>query len=123
MTPQSTPETEVVQLCSELIRIDTTNYGRDGSKGERLAAEYIAEKLADAGIESQLYESEPTRATLVAHWEPEGCDTSLPPLLIHGHTDVVPAQASDWQVDPFAGEVRDGCVGGRGAVSPLTLPF
>ncbi len=116
MTPQSTPETEVVQLCSELIRIDTTNYGPDGSKGERLAAEYIAEKLADAGIESQLYESEPTRATLVAHWEPEGCDTSLPPLLVHGHTDVVPAQASDWQVDPFAGEVSDGCVWGRGAV-------
>ena len=116
MTVQSKPDAEVVQLCSELIGIDTSNYGHDGSKGERLAAEYIAEKLAEVGIESQLFEPAPTRTNLVAHWEPEGCDSSLPPLLIHGHTDVVPAQASDWQVDPFAGEVKDGCVWGRGAV-------
>ena len=68
------------------------------------------------GIEAQLYEAAPRRTTVVAHWEPEGCDRSLPPLLIHGHTDVVPAEASDWTVDPFAGEVVDGCVWGRGAV-------
>ncbi len=37
-------------------------------------------------------------------------------LLLHGHLDVVPAAAEDWQVDPFSGEVRDGCVWGRGAV-------
>src|SRR5204862_2776292 len=37
-------------------------------------------------------------------------------LLLHGHLDVVPAEASDWQVDPFAGEVRDGYLWGRGAV-------
>ena len=116
MTVESRPDAEVVDLCSELIRIDTTNYGPDGSKGERGAAEYIAEKLAEVGIESTLYEPAPTRTNLVAHWEPEGCDTSLPPLLVHGHTDVVPAQASDWQVDPFAGEIKDGCVWGRGAV-------
>ncbi len=108
----ATPDGEVVELCSELIRIDTQNFGPSGAVGERVAAEYIAGKLDDVGIASELFESEPTRTTLVARWEPEGCDLSLPPLLIHGHTDVVPAMASDWQVDPFAGEIRDGCVWG-----------
>lgn len=116
MSELSSPDAEVVDLCADLIRIDTTNYGPEGSKGERGAAEYIAEKLAEVGIDSELYEPESRRTSLVAHWEPEGCDTSLPPLLIHGHTDVVPAQAADWQVDPFAGEIKDGCVWGRGAV-------
>ncbi|MFZ1410012.1 MAG: M20/M25/M40 family metallo-hydrolase [Micropruina sp.] len=112
----SDPAREVTSICSDLIRIDTSNYGPQGSKGEREAAEYLATMLDEVGITSTILESEPRRATLVAHWEPEGCDTSLPPLLIHGHTDVVPAEPADWQVDPFAGEVRDGCVWGRGAV-------
>jgi acetylornithine deacetylase/succinyl-diaminopimelate desuccinylase-like protein len=116
MSESTSPDAEVVDLCADLIRIDTSNYGPDGSKGERGAAEYIAEKLAEVGIDSELYEPESSRTSLVAHWAPDGCDQSLPPLLIHGHTDVVPAQASDWQVDPFAGEISDGCVWGRGAV-------
>jgi acetylornithine deacetylase/succinyl-diaminopimelate desuccinylase-like protein len=107
---------EVAALCSELIRFDTSNFGPDGSKGEREATEYVAAKLDEVGIASELFESESRRTSLVAHWEPEGCDRSLPPLLIHGHTDVVPAVAADWQVDPFAGEVIDGYVWGRGAV-------
>ena len=107
---------EVTDLCRDLIRIDTSNYGRGESAGEREAAEYIAASLDEVGISSTLYESEPRRTTLVATWEPEGCDSSLPPLLLHGHTDVVPAVAADWQVDPFAGELRDGYVWGRGAV-------
>jgi acetylornithine deacetylase/succinyl-diaminopimelate desuccinylase-like protein len=45
-----------------------------------------------------------------------GADASRPALLIHGHLDVVPADAADWQVHPFSGEVKDGCVWGRGAV-------
>lgn len=107
---------EVAGLCSELIRFDTSNFGPEGSKGEREATEYVAAKLDEVGISSQLFESEARRTSLVAHWEPEGCDTTKAPLLIHGHTDVVPAVASDWQVDPFAGEVVDGYVWGRGAV-------
>ena len=114
--PNHAPEAEVVQLCHELIRIDTTNDGTGSGPGERQAAEYIAGKLDEVGIASECYESEPGRTTLVAHWEPEGCDTSLPPLLVHGHTDVVPANAADWQVDPFSGVLRDGCIWGRGAV-------
>jgi acetylornithine deacetylase/succinyl-diaminopimelate desuccinylase-like protein len=116
MDTPPTASDEVAGLCSELIRFDTSNFGPAGSKGEREATEYVAAKLAEVGIESELFESEQRRTSLVAHWEPDGCDKSAPPLLIHGHTDVVPAIASEWQVDPFAGEVRDGYVWGRGAV-------
>lgn len=108
------PEAEAVRLCSELIRIDTTNYGNGKSVGERRAAEYVAEQLAEVGIESQIYESEPGRANLVARWE--GADPSAEPLLVHGHLDVVPADSRDWKVDPFSGELADGCIWGRGAV-------
>jgi acetylornithine deacetylase/succinyl-diaminopimelate desuccinylase-like protein len=107
-------DAEVVRLCSELIRIDTTNYGNGKSVGERRAAEYVAEQLAAVGIESQIYESEPGRANVVARWEGE--ESSADPLLVHGHLDVVPADAKDWKIDPFAGELADGCVWGRGAV-------
>lgn len=116
MTTASGPDAEVAQLCSDLIRIDTSNFGPTGSMGERDAAEFVAGKLDEVGIACQLFEPESRRTTLVAHWEPEGCDRALPPLLIHGHTDVVPAMAADWQVDPFSGEIRDGFVWGRGAV-------
>jgi len=110
------PDGEVVELCQELIRIDTTNYGSEPGPGERDAAERVAGWLDEVGIASELYESEPRRTSLVAHWSPEGTDESLPPLLVHGHLDVVPANADDWSVDPFSGEIQDGCVWGRGAV-------
>ncbi len=110
------PDAEVVDLCRDLIRIDTSNYGPDPGPGEREAAEYVAGRLDDVGIASELYESEPGRTSVVAHWEPEGVDRSLSPLLIHGHLDVVPANAEDWSQPPFAGEIVDGCLWGRGAV-------
>ncbi|MFD6417658.1 M20/M25/M40 family metallo-hydrolase [Streptomyces sp. NPDC060194] len=109
-----TGEDEVVDLCRDLIRIDTSNYGDHSGPGERKAAEYIAEKLAEVGVESEIFESHPGRASLVARIEGE--DRSRPGLLIHGHTDVVPANAADWTHDPFSGEIADGCVWGRGAV-------
>ena len=110
------PEAEVVGLCAELIRIDTTNFGNESGPGERVAAERVAALLDEVGITSQLFESAPRRTSLVADWAPEGVDRSLSPLLVHGHLDVVPANAEDWSVPPFAGEVVDGCVWGRGAV-------
>ena len=103
---------ETVDICRELIRIDTSNYGDSSGPGERKAAEYAATLLADAGLDPVLHESEPGRTNLIAHWGPSDGDA----LLVHGHLDVVPAEASDWQVDPFSGEVRDGYVWGRGAV-------
>lgn len=116
MDPLPSAIDEVATLCSDLIRFDTSNFGPDGSRGEREAAEYVAARLDEVGIASTVLESEPRRTTLVAEWAPDGCDTSLPALMIHGHTDVVPAVASDWQVDPFAGEVIDGYLWGRGAI-------
>jgi acetylornithine deacetylase/succinyl-diaminopimelate desuccinylase-like protein len=109
-----TGEDEVVDLCRELIRIDTSNYGDHSGPGERKAAEYVAEKLAEVGLEPQIFESHPGRASTVARIAGE--DPSRPALLIHGHTDVVPANAQDWTHHPFSGEVADGCVWGRGAV-------
>ena len=116
MSVEYKPEAEVVQLCQELIRIDTSNFGSDPGPGERLAAERVAELLDEVGIASELLEPEPGRTSVVARWEPEGVDTSISPLLVHGHLDVVPANADDWSVPPFSGEIVDGCIWGRGAV-------
>jgi acetylornithine deacetylase/succinyl-diaminopimelate desuccinylase-like protein len=102
--------TEVVDLCRDLIRIDTSNPG----KAERPAAEYVAAALEEVGLETTLFESEPGRASVVARMA--GADREHGALLIHGHLDVVPADKADWQVDPFAGEIKDDCLWGRGAV-------
>lgn len=101
---------DVVELCRDLIRIDTSNPG----KQERPAAEYVATVLSDAGYDCTLVESDPGRTTVVTRLE--GADSSRGALLVHGHLDVVPAAAEDWKVHPFSGEVDDGCVWGRGAV-------
>ena len=106
------PTGEVVDLCRELIRIDTSNYGDEEGPGERKAAEYVATLLDEVGIEARLYESDPGRTSVVAHWGGAEGDG----LLLHGHLDVVPAAAEDWEVHPFSGEIRDGYVWGRGAV-------
>ena len=106
---------EVVDLCRDLIRIDTSNYGDDSGPGERKAAEYVAEQLADVGVEPAVYESAPGRASVIARLD--GSDPARSDaLLIHGHLDVVPADAADWTHDPFSAELADGCVWGRGAV-------
>ncbi len=107
------PAAEVVELCQDLIRIDTSNYGTDDGPGARKAAEHVATLLDEAGIESRIIEGRPGRTNVVARWR--GGDGRAP-LLLHGHLDVVPAEASDRQVDPFSGEIRDGHVLGRGAV-------
>jgi acetylornithine deacetylase/succinyl-diaminopimelate desuccinylase-like protein len=110
------PDAEVVELCQDLITIDTSNFGSEPGPGERIAAERVAELLDEVGIVSELLEPQPGRTSVVAHWEPEGVDTSISPLLVHGHLDVVPANADDWSVPPFSGELVDGCIWGRGAV-------
>src|SRR5689334_3546964 len=108
------PAGEVVELCRDLIRIDTSNYGDEDGPGERKAAEHVAALLDEVGVEAEVYEPEPGRANVIAHWG--GPARGEGGLLLHGHLDVVPAAAEDWQVDPFAGEVRDDFVWGRGAV-------
>ncbi|GAA3887211.1 M20/M25/M40 family metallo-hydrolase [Streptomyces sedi] len=104
---------EVVRFTSELIRMDTTNRG-GGEGHERPAAEYVAERLAEAGLDPLLLEKSQGRTNVVARIE--GTDPEADALLVHGHLDVVPADPDEWRVHPFSGEVSDGVVWGRGAV-------
>jgi acetylornithine deacetylase/succinyl-diaminopimelate desuccinylase-like protein len=107
---------EVLTLAHELIRIDTTNTGDEATVvGEREAAEYVAAKLAEVGYEPTYLEAGQHRRDNVIVRLP-GADPSRGALLIHAHLDVVPADASEWSVHPFSGEVRDGYLWGRGSV-------
>ena len=107
-------EAEVADICRDLIRIDSSNYGDGSGPGERKAAEYVAGLLAEVGLEVTFLESAPGRANVVTRIA--GQDPARPALIVHGHLDVVPAQACDWQVDPFSGEFDGDCLWGRGAV-------
>jgi acetylornithine deacetylase/succinyl-diaminopimelate desuccinylase-like protein len=109
-----TAEDEVVELCRELIQIDTSNYGDDSGPGERRAAEYVAAKLAEVDLEPEILEPRPGRASVIVRIPGE--DQTRGALLIHGHLDVVPAERSDWRIDPFSGEIEESCVWGRGAI-------
>ena len=106
-------ENETITLCQEMIRIPSVNYG-EGRGDEKAMAEYVAAKLAEVGIKSELIETAPNRVNVVA--KIEGSDKSRPGLVLHGHIDVVPVNADDWLVDPFSGEIKDGFIWGRGAV-------
>ncbi|MGB2850179.1 MAG: M20/M25/M40 family metallo-hydrolase [Solirubrobacterales bacterium] len=101
-------EAEVVDLCSRLIRIDTSN----PPGNETPAAELVAEYLRGAGVECELDGPDPERLNLIARIEGSGAG---PSLMLMGHTDVVPAPDSGWSVPPFAAELRDGRLYGRGA--------
>jgi len=111
---QYDPAAEVVGICQELIGIDTSNYGDSSGPGERKAAEYVAAQLAEVGIEADMIEAAPGRANVVARWGDHS--GGQPPLLVHGHLDVVPARADDWTLPPFAAEISDDYLYGRGAI-------
>ncbi|MET1052040.1 MAG: M20/M25/M40 family metallo-hydrolase [Mycetocola sp.] len=113
-TPSDATLDETVRVARDLIRIDTTNYGEGRSNGETVAADYVADYLRELGLEPQLFDSEPGRTSVVARVA--GRDSSKGALVVHGHLDVVPADAANWSVDPFGGEIRDGMLWGRGAV-------
>ncbi len=98
---------EVTGLAQELIRIDTSNPpGR-----ETPAAELLGAYLREAGAEVELVGPDPDRLNLVARVRGEGG----PSLMLLAHTDVVPAPVDGWSVAPFAAEIRDGHLVGRGA--------
>ena len=107
---------EVVGLVSALIRFDTSNTGEpDTTKGEAECARWVAGQLREVGYEPIYLESgAPGRGNVFVRLP--GADRDRGALLIHGHLDVVPAEADDWSVHPFSGAVADGYVWGRGAV-------
>ncbi|CAD5997848.1 M20/M25/M40 family metallo-hydrolase [Agreia sp. COWG] len=101
-------------IARDLIRFDTSNFGEGRSNGEGEAAQYVAAHLERLGLTPELIDSEPGRTSVVARVDGE--EPSRGALVVHGHTDVVPAIAEDWSVDPFGGVIKDGMLWGRGAV-------
>ncbi len=112
-------EDEAVRITRELIRIDTSNFGDGSGPTERAAADYVIGLLREVGLDPSLYESQPGRATVAVRIA--GADRSAGGLVVHGHLDVVPANAADWSVDPFGAEIRDGMIWGRGAVDMKSM--
>jgi acetylornithine deacetylase/succinyl-diaminopimelate desuccinylase-like protein len=100
---------EAASLLQELIRLDTVN--PPGNETE--AAELLRDYLAESGVESELYGRTPERSNLVARLPGSG---GGPSLMLLSHTDTVVADASEWQADPWSGELRDGEIWGRGAL-------
>ncbi|HXW84204.1 MAG TPA: M20/M25/M40 family metallo-hydrolase [Candidatus Binataceae bacterium] len=103
-------EQQALHSLADLIRFDTTN----PPGNERLAAEYLAARLGECGVPAVIREGAPTRANLVARLR--GRNSSLPPLLLSSHTDVVPVELQRWSRSPFGGETAEGCIWGRGAL-------
>ena len=100
---------EAVCLLRRYIRIDTTNPPGNEAAGARFLQAFLKQE----GIDATLYESAPGRANLYARLKGDGSKKAL--MLVH-HIDVVPAQAAEWSVPPFEGEIRDGYLWGRGTM-------
>ncbi len=109
-TPWDTFERETLANLSELIKLDTTN----PPGNERIATDFIAATLGRCGIEATVIESAPARASLIARVA--GRDRTKPPLMLSSHTDIVPVEAERWTHPPFAAELADGCIWGRGSI-------
>ncbi len=94
---------EVVDLVRTLIRFDTSNTGElSTTKGEAECARWVAEQLQEVGYETEYVEAGASgRANVFTRLN--GADVSRGALMLHGHLDVVPAEASDWSVHPFSG--------------------
>src|SRR6187402_2749222 len=111
---QPEPLESTARIAQDLIRFDTTNFGEGRSNGETDAAEYLGELLSEMGLTTEYVDAAPGRTSVIARVE--GADRGKPALVVHGHTDVVPADPANWTVDPFGGVVKDGLLWGRGAV-------
>ncbi len=112
-------ETEATELLRTLIRNGCVNTGEATSGHEDRSVDALEAYFAGSGLSCERYTSEPGRMSLITRIE--GTDPTAPTLLLMGHTDVVPVNASGWQRDPFAGDLVDGIVWGRGAIDMLNL--
>ncbi len=100
---------EVIDLLQRLIRLDTVN----PPGNETAAAHLLREYLESQGVSCELFAKVPERANLVARIPGKA---GGPRLLLLSHTDTVLADAAEWRLDPWSGELRDGEVWGRGAL-------
>jgi len=105
---------ETARIARDLIRFDTSNWGNGVANSETEAAHYVGDYLESLGLTATYIDSEPGRTSVITRVE--GANPDLPALVVHGHLDVVPVDPDHWSVDPFAGEIRDGMLWGRGAV-------
>jgi acetylornithine deacetylase/succinyl-diaminopimelate desuccinylase-like protein len=105
----STLGDDAVKHLAELMRIDTTN----PPGNETPAAEYLAGLLSAGGLEPTLLGAVPERQNVVTRLKGSG---EKSPLLLHAHTDVVPAEPESWSHGPFSGDIADGYLWGRGAI-------
>ena len=119
MTTDTDRAGEATDLLQHLIRNACVNDGTPASGQEYRSADLLHGYLEGSGIDMETYEPSPGRKSLVA--KIAGTDPSAPSLTLLGHTDVVPANGDDWTHDPFAGELIDGMVWGRGAIDMLNL--
>ncbi|NYD67294.1 M20/M25/M40 family metallo-hydrolase [Agromyces atrinae] len=109
-------EAESLAFIRDLIRIESVNTGvaETIGDGETRAARFVADRLAEVGLEPELVESKPGRGSVVARLA--GSDPSRGALVVHAHLDVVPVEGQEWTTPPFGAEIHDGWLYGRGAV-------
>jgi acetylornithine deacetylase/succinyl-diaminopimelate desuccinylase-like protein len=114
MTDINTLEDNVVKICRDLIKIDTTNFGNNESVGEDKAAEYVSAFLNKLQIENKIVGPDNKRRSVLARIE--GSHNESPDLVLHGHLDVVPVEKDKWTKEAFAAVVDGDLLWGRGAV-------
>src|SRR6266481_4818704 len=112
-TPAATPDVnawrdQTLAHLKQLVMLDTSN----PPGNEIIAAQYIQKTLKAEGIESEIFEAAPTRSTIVARLKGTG---KKKPLLLMGHIDVVGVELSKWTEKPFAAEIKNGYLYGRGS--------
>ncbi len=104
---------EATELFRDLLRIDTTN-SPEHAGNEIEAARYLEERFAREGLDSTVLESAPRRGNIISRIRGDGSGGA--PILLSAHLDVVPAEEEHWLHPPFAAEIHDGCIWGRGAI-------
>ena len=98
-----------VELMQQYLRVNTSN-----PPGNEIEAARFLKKIFDQhGIENEVFEYKPGRANIIARIKGNG---SKRPIILLSHTDVVTAEPSAWEVDPFSGVIKDGSIYGRGAL-------
>ena len=110
---------QTVELLQQLIRGAAVNDGTPDGGGEHRQVATLLRFFEGSGLDGITVEPHPGRTSLIIRVE--GSDASAPSLALVGHTDVVPVEASGWSRDPFAGEIVDGVLWGRGAIDMLNL--
>ncbi|WP_053384646.1 M20/M25/M40 family metallo-hydrolase [Leucobacter celer] len=116
-------ESDAIELLRALIREACVNDGSPDSGQEirsvRVLQRFLADAVATGRVETQVLESAPGRASLIARVR--GSDPSAPSLGLLGHLDVVPVDPEGWTRNPFGGDLIGGEIWGRGAVDMLYL--